>query len=231
LIDFTPWDHMLRTYVKNGQVDYAQWQMKSKQTLTQWLSSLQATDISQLERSAAIAFLINLYNALTIEQIIQKDPIESVRPKILGVPNMASFLLFFSKNVYTLNGQQVSLNNIEHDILRDRYQEPRIHFALVCASESCPQLRSSAYRPDQLEQQLTEDVHQFINNPAKMRYDEKNRTLYCSKIFKWYESDFVAQAGSVLDYIQPYLSQQKIAADTKIEYLPYDWSLNQRTSS
>jgi len=222
---------MLRTYVKDGQVDYAQWQIESSQSLTQWLDSVRNVDIFQLERLEAIAFLINLYNALTIEQILQKYPVDSVRPKILGVPNMASFLLFFSKNVYTLNDQQISLNNIEHDILRDRYQEPRIHFALVCASESCPQLRSSAYLPEQLEQQLTEDAQQFINNPAKMRYDEASKTLYCSKIFKWYEADFVAQAGSVIDYIQPYLNPQKIAADAKIEYLPYDWSLNQRMSS
>lgn len=231
MIDFAPWDTMLRTYVLDGAVDYAQWQKESFDALRQWLDSVQATDVDSVQQEEAIAFLINLYNALTVEQVLQKYPIDSVRPKVFGIPNIASFLLFFKNKIYTLNGQKVSLDNIEHDMLREKFNESRIHFGLVCASQSCPPLRSEAYQPDRLSAQLNDNARQFINNPEAVRYDAASQTLYCSKIFDWYKEDFVAQADSVADYIQRYLPTQEIASNAKVEYLPYDWGLNQRISS
>lgn len=231
MVDFAPWDMMLRTYVLDGAVDYARWQRESSDALKQWLDGVQAIDVDSMQQEAAIAFLINLYNALTVEQVLQKYPIDSVRPKVFGIPNMASFLLFFKNKIYTLNGQKVSLDDIEHGILREKFNEPRIHFALVCASQSCPSLRNEAYQPNKLNAQLDDNARQFINNPEAVRYDAASQTLYCSKIFDWYEDDFLAHVDSVADYIQPYLPASKIAANAKVEYLPYDWSLNQRISS
>ncbi len=181
-------------------------------------------------RESAIAYLINLYNALVIRQVLQKYPIDSIRPEILGVPNWASFALFFKRPVYSLGDRSLSLDNIEHGILRDRYDEPRIHFALVCAATSCPLLRAEAYTPELVSDQLEADAQRFINNSAKVSYDAVGNTLYCSKIFRWYEKDFVAQAGSVASYIQGYLPETTIPAAASLVYLPYSWQLNdQRT--
>ncbi len=223
---------MLQEYVSDqGQVDYARWQKEAAQELDQWLASVQQTHLQMLDHESAIAFLINLYNALTIQQVLQKYPIRSIRPTILSIPNWLAFWWFFNKKIYTLNGHALSLNTIEHDILRSRFQEPRIHFALVCASEGCPLLRAEAYFPGRLTMQLEEDAQRFINNPDKVHYDAAKQTLCCSKIFKWYKQDFLAVAGSVVAYINRYSIGDKLLSNTPIAYLPYSWSLNQRTSS
>lgn len=223
---------MLQEYVSDqGQVDYTRWQKEAAQELDQWLTSVQKTDLQMLDHESAIAFLINLYNALTIQQVLQKYPIRSIRPTILRIPNWLAFWRFFNKKIYTLNGQVLSLNTIEHDILRSHFHEPRIHFALVCASVGCPLLRAEAYFPGRLTMQLEEDAQRFINNPDKVRYDAANQTLCCSKIFKWYKQDFLAVAGSVVAYINRYYMNGKLPDNAQIAYLPYSWSLNQRTSS
>lgn len=230
MIDFTPWSQMLQTYVVQGQVDYTLWKRESAKDLDQWLASLQTIDLDTLNREQAIAYLLNLYNALVIQQVLQKYPIRSIRPKVLGVPNWASFLLFFKQPLYTLGDRPLSLDNIEHDILRAQYNEPRIHFALVCASIGCPLLRSEAYTPDLVPEQLDADARRFIGDSAKVNYETASNTLYCSKIFKWYEDDFVAAAGSIPDYIQPYLAEATLLKPVSIAYLPYSWQLNdQRT--
>lgn len=232
MMNFAPWDQMLRDYVNDrGRVDYARWQQESAQELDQWLAANREVDIEALDRESAIAFLINLYNALTIQQVLQKYPIDSIRPSFLGIPNWLAFLRFFIKKRYVLKGQPLSLNAIEHTILRERFQEPRIHFALVCASEGCPLLRSGAYWPDQLNQQLEEDANRFINNPEKVHYEPSSQILHCSKIFKWYQEDFLTVADSIQTYISRYLMDAKLSPTIPVDYLPYSWRLNQRTSS
>ncbi|MGB3296073.1 MAG: DUF547 domain-containing protein [Phormidesmis sp.] len=230
MIEFAPLDQMLQEYVEDGRVDYGRWQQDSAR-LDRWLASVQAVSLEKLDRETAIALLLNLYNALVIQQVLQKYPIDSIRPQILGVPNWISFLLFFKKRLFTLDGDALSLDGIEKGILRSRYDEPRIHFALVCASQGCPLLRAEAYWPDRLSSQLEEDAARFINNPDKVHYDAAGRTLYLSKIFKWYQRDFLTQADSIADYIQPYLKGTQLPADIRFVYKPYSWQLNQRTSS
>ncbi len=232
MTDFVLWDSMLKRYVnERGQVDYAAWQSESYAELNTWLESLHATDLSTLEREEAIALLINLYNALTIRQVLQKYPIASIRPSLLGIPNWLAFLRFFSKPVYPLGGQSLSLNGIEHGLLRAKFSEPRIHFALVCASGGCPLLRAEAYEPARLDEQLTEDAHRFIHNGDKVRYDAAQQTLYCSKIFKWYETDFLTVADSIPTYISQYRPELDLPDRATVKFLPYSWALNQRTSS
>ncbi|MGB3300336.1 MAG: DUF547 domain-containing protein [Phormidesmis sp.] len=222
---------MLRNYVQDGAVDYSRWQAESAQALDNWLAEISTAEIDTMDQESAIAFLLNLYNALVVRQVLQKYPISSIRPTVLGIPNWISFLLFFKKPVYRLNGQSLSLDGLEHGILRDRYQEPRIHFALVCAAEGCPLLRANAYLPEHLPNQLQEDAQRFINNPDKVNYDEANNILHCSKILKWYKQDFLTQSASVPDYLQRYLLDASIPPNVNINYLPYSWQLNQRTSS
>lgn len=231
-LDFTAWDNLLQKYVDGqGRVAYDRWQQESLPELEQWLTQMDTVDLQQLKREQAIATLLNLYNALTIRQVLYRYPITSIRPKFLGIPNWITFLRFFTKTVYTLNGQSLSLNAIEHDILRRRFLDPRIHFALVCASVGCPLLRAGAYSPDRLTEQLQEDCDRFINNPDKVRYDVASQTLYCSKIFKWYKKDFLTVADSIVGYCDRYYTAAQITTSANVVYLPYSWDLNQRTSS
>lgn len=230
-LNLATWDNLLRKYVNDqGQVAYGPWQQESLAELEQWLTEVMDVDLQALDSRQAIAFLLNLYNALTIRQVLNQYPINSIRPQVLGIPNWLAFLRFFTRTVYTLNGQSLSLNTIEHRILRQQYPEPRMHFALVCASIGCPLLRPEAYVPDRLTDQLEEDRERFINNPDKVRYDAASKTLYCSKIFKWYQTDFLTVADSIPTYITRYSKTQLPPAVTMV-YLPYSWNLNQCLSS
>ncbi len=226
---FASWDKLLRNYVNDqGRVAYGQWRQESLPELEQWLTEMGNVDLQELTRKQAIATLLNLYNALTIRQVLHQYPITSIRPKVLGIPNWLAFLQFFTKTVYTLNGRSLSLNNIEHDILRQQFLDPRIHFALVCASIGCPLLRAEAYGPDKLTEQLEEDCDRFINNPAKVRYDAASQTLYCSKILKWYKADFLTVADSIVKYCDRYYTAAQLPESVKVVYLPYSWQLNGR---
>lgn len=227
MLNFTPWNTLLQTYVDDrGRVDYARWQQRAAPDLTTWLASLPNT-LDGLAPEESLALLINLYNALTIQQVLERYPIDSVLPHLLGLPNWLAFRRFFSRDLYTLDGKSVSLNNLEHDILRPQFKEPRIHFAVVCASGGCPILRNEAYWPDIVEAQLETDAHRFIHNPDKVRYDPATGVLYCSKLFKWYGQDFLRIAPSIPDYVGTYLRTSPLpSALTEVSYLPYDWSLN-----
>jgi hypothetical protein len=234
MIDFTTWDNLLHQYVnQQGQVDYRAWKNQQPQVLKNWLANLERLEPdSNLTRDQRLALWINLYNAFTISTILERYPIASIRPFVLGIPNWLTFLWFFQRRVYCFSQQTYSLAHIENQILRDRLQEPHIHFAIVCASVGCPLLRSEAYTAERVAQQLEEDAARFINNPDKVRYDAQTKILYCSKIFKWYRQDFLAVSPSIPDYIRSYLKPDiPLLASTPISYLDYDWSLNQRISS
>ena len=235
MIDFTVWDSLLHQYVdKLGRVDYHAWKTQQPQTLANWLSTLESCDdiTPELTRNQQLALWINLYNAFTISTILERYPLASIRPVVLGIPNWIAFLWFFQRRVYRLSNQTYSLGQIENQKLRSHLQEPRIHFALVCASIGCPLLRNEAYVPEKVIEQLESDAERFINNPEKVRYDAQTQTLYCSKILKWYRQDFLKVADSIPDYIRSYLKPNTpLSASTPISYLDYDWSLNQRISS
>ena len=231
MIDFAVWDSLLRQYVdQQGRVDYQAWSQQPK-TLMNWLAGLEPLDLKPDLTDEQLALWINLYNAFTISTILERYPIASIRPVVLGIPNWFAFLRFFQRRAYRFSNQTYSLAQIENKILRDRWHDPRIHFAIVCASIGCPLLRNAAYTSDLVEHQLEDDAHRFINNLDKVRYDAQTETLYCSKIFKWYRQDFLQVAGSIPDYICIYRPDLPLTAATAIAYLDYDWSLNQRTSS
>ncbi|MCL1467657.1 DUF547 domain-containing protein [Argonema galeatum] len=228
-IDFSSWDALLRQYVdEQGRVDYQAWKTEQPQALARWLSCLEQINLKLDDTSnVQLALWINLYNALTISTILERYPIDSIRPKILGIPNWLAFLWFFIQPAYTFSDRRYSLSQIEHKILRDQFKDTRIHFAIVCASIGCPLLRNGAYWPEKVQQQLDDDARRFINNPDKVRYDSETSTLYCSKIFKWYRQDFLQVAASVQGYIRSHLETDlPITASTPINYLYYDWNLN-----
>lgn len=230
-LDFSVWDDLLRRYVDDrGRVNYRQWQHADQDTLNRWLAELSQIDGENLgDRHQQMSLWINLYNALTIQQILQRYPIASIQPKVFGIPNWIGFLQFFSRSIYQLGPKSLSLNQIEHGILRPQFNDPRIHFALVCASIGCPLLRNEAYLPDRLHTQLEQDADRFINNSEKVKFDSQTQTLYCSKIFKWYGKDFLKVAPSLQSYIATYLNTAiALTENTSIRYLNYDWNLNEQ---
>ncbi|MEG4498332.1 DUF547 domain-containing protein [Microcoleus sp. F10-C6] len=228
-IDFRIWDELLQRYVDDfGRVNYRGWKAEGADVLRVWLESLADVDLADCsDADGRLALWLNAYNAIAISQVLEVYPIASIRPKVLGIPNWLSFLDFFTRSNSIIGGKKYSLNQIEHAILRPEFAEPRIHFALVCASVGCPLLRRGAYFPESVRTQLEADASRFIHNPDKVRYDAEKKTLYLSKIFKWYEEDFVKAAGSVADYVGGYLGPEAAVGDGwAIVFLPYDWNLN-----
>ncbi len=228
-IDFTIWDELLQRYVDDlGRVNYRRWKAEGADVLRGWLESLADVDLADgTDADARLALWLNAYNAIAISQVLEVYQIASIRPKVLGIPNWLSFLDFFTRSNTIVGGKKYSLNQIEHAILRPEFAEPRIHFALVCASVGCPLLRRGAYFPESVRTQLEADASRFIHNPDKVRYDAQKKTLYLSKIFKWYGEDFVKAAGSVAEYVGGYLGPEAAVGDGwAIVFLPYDWNLN-----
>ena len=228
-IDLRIWDELLQRYVDDlGRVNYQRWKVEGADVLRVWLESLADVDLADFtDADARLALWLNAYNAIAISQVLEVYPIASIRPKVLGIPNWLSFLDFFTRSNTIIGGKKYSLNQIEHAILRPEFAEPRIHFALVCASVGCPLLRRGAYFPESVRTQLEADASRFIHNPDKVRYDAEKKTLYLSKIFKWYGEDFVKAAGSVAEYVGGYLGPEATVGDGwAIVFLPYDWNLN-----
>ena len=228
-IDLRIWDELLQRYVDDlGRVNYRRWKAEGADVLRVWLESLADVDLADFtDADARLALWLNAYNAIAISQVLEVYPIASIRPKVLGIPNWLSFLDFFTRSNTIIGGKKYSLNQIEHAILRPEFAEPRIHFALVCASVGCPLLRRGAYFPESVRTQLEADASRFTHNPDKVRYDAEKKTLYLSKIFKWYGEDFVKAAGSVAEYVGGYLGPEAAVGDGwAIVFLPYDWNLN-----
>lgn len=229
MLTFAPWDFMLQAYVDDqGLVDYGRWQQESMTMLADWLAELQTVAVADLPAEEHLAFWLNLYNALMVQEVLWRYPIASIRPKFWGIPNWLGLLTFLSRPIYPINGETLSLNRIEHHKLRPIFGDPRIHFALVCASLGCPILRNEAYLPAIVEAQLDTDAQRFLNNPDKIRYDADQNILYCSKIFQWYKADFLKVAPSIAAYVAQYNPQ--VPKTATVRYLPYNWTLNRRSA-
>lgn len=233
MINFDTWNQLLCQYVDSkGRVDYGAWKLKSSTILNQWLGDIKPRDLTSINSEQELALWINLYNAFTVASILESYPISSIQPKIWGIPNFLAFAWFFYSPTHKVGDSYYYLNQIEHRILRKKFNEPRIHFALVCASLGCPLLKNEAYYGETVRNQLEDDAIRFINNPDKVRYEASTQTLYCSKIFKWYKKDFLQVAASIPDYIRGYLKTEiVIPENVTIAYLDYDWNLNQQPNA
>jgi len=220
---------VLRTYVQDGLVDYDG--IEGDAGFSEYLDMLARIDPASLaDRNEQLAFWINAYNAYTIKLIIDEKPESSIRDISLGLP-----VVFgpWSISFATVGGKDYTLNAIEHDIIRAEFGDPRVHFALVCASRSCPKLRPEAYEGPTLDHQLDEEARGFINDPALNRFDVKEGTIFLSKIFDWYSSDFDEKAGSLRVFLSRYVASEAArdllwSDDVEIDFLPYDWSLNRK---
>ncbi len=216
------WDKLLRKYVNSsGMVSYKGFQ-KDKADLDIYLKTLSdnAPQNSWSENEQK-AYWINAYNAFTVALIMKHYPVKSIKDiggKIYKV-NTPWDIKFIN-----IGGKKYDLNNIEHGILRKKFDDPRIHFALVCASISCPRLRNEAYTAAQLNAQLEDAGKDFLNDKSKNKISAQKAEL--SKYFSWYKGDFTKN-GSLADFINKY-SVTKINTNTKIGSVDYNWNLNEQ---
>ncbi len=207
------WDKLLKKYVDaEGNVDYQGFK-GDEEILNQYLEFLGENAPSvTASREEKLAYYINLYNAATVKLILDNYPVASI--KDIKSP--------WDKKWINVGESTLSLGAIEHKILR-KMDEPRIHFAINCASYSCPKLSNEAYTVAGLESQLEAASSDFVNDTKRNRISGDNAEI--SEIFRWYKSDFT-ENGDLVDYINKY-SETPIAKGTKVQYLKYDWSLNE----
>jgi len=231
-VNHSPFDRVLRRFVDaEGQVDYRALQAAADSTLAPYLRRLATTDPSSLGRDARLAFWINAYNALTLKLIIDHYPVENIWAVTPGPPKPKENSPF-ERDVGTVADTVRTLDEIEHEIIRKRFEEPRIHFALVCAAKSCPVLRREAYTGARLDRQLDEQARTFLKDDGKNRIPTGNGQIALSRILKWYGDDFGATTDALQRPLAPYFEgrvrRRLEAADYEVTYLPYDWSLNEQ---
>jgi hypothetical protein len=212
-------DDIVRAHVHNGHVSYPLIQVDRR--FTKYLDQLDRVDPNTLPKDDQLALWINAYNAYAIKGIV-----DGYSPS-----TAISRYRYFIGRDYRIGGRTVNLYDLERKILIAQFHEPRMHFAIVCASASCPKLQSWTYQGEQLNQQLEYAAREFINDPTKNRFDRTSKIAYLSKIFDWFEKDFEVQAGSLQKYVARYVADAELARDLastpyRIEFLDYDWNLN-----
>jgi len=212
---------LLKRYVNNGEVDYQGFK-NEEASLDKYLKILENTNVKGLSREEQFAFYVNSYNAWTIKLIL------GAYPGIKSIKDLGNiFKTPWQKKIVRINGEVITLDDVEHKILRSQFKDPRVHFAVNCASKSCPPLISEPYSGSKLNQQLDHSTRAFVNDP-KSNYLKGNK-LYVSKIFKWFPEDFDDEiVGFFLLYAEADLKKELEARKDKIKikYLHYDWSLN-----
>jgi hypothetical protein len=217
-VDWSTWDAILSSHVVDGRVDYDA--IGSDPGFTATVADIASADLEGSSPDSVLVFYINAYNVLAVDGILNgRSPRSS-----LGK------LRFFYRDKYTVAGEALSLHALENQRIRT-LGEPRIHFAIVCASASCPPLRSEAYVPHALDAQLDDNARRFINDPAKNSFETEHSVANVSKIFKWFSEDFEGAAGNVQRYIADYVEDDQLATSLRegrftLLYLDYDWSLN-----
>jgi hypothetical protein len=216
-------DALLKKHVdEKGMVDYKGLQ-NDREALKAYLTTLaENPPKDSWTQTEQLAFWINAYNAFTLELVLEYYPVASI--KDIG----SKFQIPFVNTPWDIKFIQIGdetydLNNLEHGIIRKDFDEPRIHFALVCAAVSCPKLRNEAYYPDRLDEQLTSAATDFLADPDKNIIEDEKR-IKISKLFNWYGGDFTKESDLV-SYLSMY-TDIPISNKTKIDYLDYDWSLN-----
>ncbi len=227
------WDRLLKTYVKPGagglnRVDYAAFKQKGHKDLKAYLGGLKKVDPTTLGSKDAYAYYVNLYNAKTIDVVLDHYPVKSIKDISLGGGLLASVTGGpWKAKVVEVNGKELSLDDIEHGILRKKYRDPRVHYAVNCASIGCPNLSRHAYTGAKLNAQLDEAARAYVNSPRGLRFD--GNRLTASSIYDWFQADFGGTEQGVIahakEYAEPALSK-KLSAAKSIDGYAYDWTLN-----
>ena len=219
------WTQLLQKHVdEEGMVSYKGFQQDRK-ILKAYLSRLEENppNPEKWSKEEQLAYWINLYNAFTIELVLEHYPVSSI--KDIGSKIQIPFVNSpWDINFISIKGEKFDLNNIEHNIIREEFQEPRIHFALVCAAISCPKLQQEAYTAEKLDAQLSDQAKAFLANPSKNKFGRNEVVI--SNLFSWYEGDFTKN-GSLIEFLNRY-APEKTAPDADVKYMDYNWSLNEQ---
>ena len=232
--DHALFSEVLAAHVKDGRVDYKT--LKDDARLPLYLQQLAATDPEKLPAGAdQLAFWLNAYNAYTLKLIIDRRPTKSITQIGHGGLALGSLLKTTAWDIRfaEIGGRKYTLNEIEHEVIRRRFQDPRAHFALNCASDSCPVLRQEAYTSDKLDQQLDDQAREFLGDPTRNRFDLTTKTAWLSSLFSWYQKDFGEDEHATLLAAAKYAPaeiRRAIEADPAgwtVKHLAYDWSLNE----
>lgn len=223
LMMFAAFDELLLQNVRNGFVDYDG--LAADPRFAETIGYLATADATVLDGAdGGLAFYINAYNALAIQGVLNG----------LSPSSWWGRQKFFKRQKFRVLGEKVSLATIEHERIIVQ-GDARIHFALVCASLSCPRLSSRAYQPEQINLQLHDAARRFINDPTRNRFDLDRRIAFVSMIFDWYSADFEKAAGSLQKYLARFVDNAETqealrSGEFEIRYEEYDWSLNGRYS-
>lgn len=248
--DHAFFDELLQIHVKDGLVNYQALKINQVK-LTGYLKQLEQLNPENFQRwskAEQMAFWINAYNAITIEGILRNYPIQwggFIARARFPQNSIRQIDGFWERVFVKVMGRELTLNDIEHKILRKEFDEPRIHFVIVCASIGCPILEGRVFFAADLEQRLDQAPRNFINDPDKVRLDKKENVLYLSSIFDWYKEDFSVSAGTkirlnkynkaetgIVQFVIYYFPEAEkkyiIQNQPRIKYLDYDWSLNEQ---
>ncbi len=218
------WNELLKANVKpNGLVDYKGF-IREKPKLESYLKLLSenAPDRSKWSKNEQLAYWINVYNAYTVKLIVDFYPTKSIRdlgPRI-KIPLIKDVWHY---KFFKIAGVDMSLDEVEHSILRKEFEEPRIHFAINCASVSCPPLLNEAFVASNLENQLMRVTTTFVNDPSRNKISSQSAQL--SSIFSWFKGDFTKK-GTLIEFLNRY-SKVKISPNARISFLDYNWNLNE----
>jgi hypothetical protein len=232
--DHSDFDAVLRNHVSAQGVRYSDL-AAHRGGLDQYLARVGAVSEATYRgwsRSEQLAYLINAYNAIVIRQVLDAYPIKrSLAPAALVRPANSVWQIpgFFGGNTHGVAGQRLTLDDVEHKLLRATLKEPRIHAALVCAAVSCPPLRAEAYNPEQIEAQLDDQMRRFLADPARNRIDRARGEVRLSEIFKWFAEDFGGTNG-IIPFVARYMDAPTRAwlqaGKFRVTYFDYDWNLN-----
>ncbi len=225
-VDYGPYAEILKTYVdKKGLVDYVGLK-ENREAFDEVIAAFTDTDIDALSPVEQKAFWINAYNAYTLKLIIDRYPLRfgGILTINWGRPWNIEM---------KVAGRDITLGEIEHEILRKLDPpDPRIHFAINCASIGCPILPQTPFYVETLDAQLDEEARKFINNPDKVRLDREKQMLYHSAIFKWFEEDYLIDGHTLKSYIAQYMTEADQTYlnnnEVKLKDLRYDWGLNKQ---
>lgn len=222
-VDHSAYDRLLKKHVnRQGLVNYQGFKADEKE-FNQYLSLLSKNPpAGSWSKNEQMAYWINAYNAYTIRLILNHYPVQSI--KDIGSKIKIPFVTTpWASKFFTIGREKMSLDNIEHGTLRKKYDDPRIHFALVCASISCPRLRNEAFTADKLGSQLDDQGRDFLNDPTK----NKPGAGQLSKYFDWYKGDWTSNGQSVASWVNKF-SATRLANPDKVTYLEYNWRLNEQ---
>ncbi|MEM8790641.1 MAG: DUF547 domain-containing protein [Pseudomonadota bacterium] len=229
-VDHGAWDGFLARYLETdtagiNRIAYGDVTEADRAALDSYLQRLQDVDPRKLDQPEQLAFWINLYNAETVDVILENYPVDSIRDISTGLFGLGPW----DDKLVTVIGRKLSLNDIEHGIVRPVYGDARIHYALNCAAASCPNLGKKAYRGATLEQELASAERAYVNDPRGI--SRRNGLLVISSIYVWFREDFAQSEEGVLDYLRQHADgPAKAALDGKAraDDHAYDWALNGR---